>query len=161
AHRLTHVRLDPETWEEGCRVWYMGERYPVKKVAAPRNRLRLEGEGFVFECRDEGRFAQTLERFRLAEAKRIFSHRVAYWSQKMGLVPKAVRCRRYKSLWGLCRGDDTLVFNTALLRYDPELIDYVIVHELAHIRHKNHSKAFWALVARYIPDYRHLRSRLV
>jgi predicted metal-dependent hydrolase len=79
----------------------------------------------------------------------------------MGLKPSSVAFRRYKSRWGCCDKNDRLTFNTALIRYAPELIDYVVVHELAHIRHKDHSKAFWNLVMRYLPDAKALRRRLV
>ena len=79
----------------------------------------------------------------------------------MGLVPKTVKFRRYKSRWGCCSVHNDITFNTALMRYDDELIDYVVVHELAHIAHKNHGTSFWSLVEAYIPDWRERRKRLV
>jgi predicted metal-dependent hydrolase len=79
----------------------------------------------------------------------------------MGLFPREVRFRRYKSRWGCCSSDDVLTFNTALMRYDTALVDYVVVHELAHIRHKHHRPPFWDLVQRYIPECHRLRKMLV
>ena len=64
------------------------------------------------------------------------------------------------SLLGSCSSKNSLNFSLYLLQYPPEAIDYVIVHELAHIVHKNHSPAFHALIARYLPDHKARRAML-
>ena len=161
SHRTAHSRPEPSGWKAGTALWYLGESYPVRRIDAARNRLTFEGDGFLFHCCDEAGFLQAVRRFYHREAARHIGERVAYWSDRMGLVPADVAFRRYKSRWGCCNANNRLTFNTALIRYAPELIDYVIVHELAHIRHKNHSKAFWHLVTRYLPDAKALRRRLV
>lgn len=80
--------------------------------------------------------------------------RVKYYAEKMELFPSAVKISSAVSRFGSCSGKNSLNFSYLLMRYPEEAIDYVIVHELAHIRHKNHGKEFYALIAKYLPDYK-------
>ncbi len=161
AYMDSHAKSDPLRFSEGCRIWYLGKSYPVFSLPASSDRLDFEGDRFLFRCRDPEGFSKALGRFYLRSAKRHIGARVEWWAGRMGLFPASLRFRRYKSRWGCCTSGNTITFNTALMRYEEVLVDYVIVHELAHIRHKHHQKAFWDLVAQYIPDYRDLRKRLV
>ncbi len=160
-HIERHARPAPERYEPGCRIWYLGREYGVEYVEAARSRIDRVQNRFLFSAPCPERFSVALERFYRRSAQRTLAERVALWSQRMGLFPKEIRLRRYKSRWGCCRGDGVIIFNTALVRYDMRLVDYVVIHELAHLRHRNHGKAFWELVERFEPDYRTIRKRLV
>ena len=81
-------------------------------------------------------------------------------SNKTNLYPQKVTYRSMKSRWGSCSPSDNISLNTALAMLPRELIEYVIIHELSHIKHKNHSKNFWSLVERYIPKYKQHRKEL-
>ena len=80
--------------------------------------------------------------------------RVKYFSEIMGLFPSAVKISSAATRFGSCSSKNSINFSYRLMLYPQEAIDYVIVHELAHIKHKNHSKDFYALVGRYMPDYK-------
>jgi len=95
-----------------------------------------------------------------AKAKAYIPARVAYFSAIMGLMPASVKITAAKHRFGSCSGRNSLCFSLYLMQYPPEAIDYVVVHELAHICHKNHSAAFHALVARYLPDHAERRKLL-
>lgn len=95
-----------------------------------------------------------------ALAASVIPARVAYYSKLMGLVPTGVRVTGAEKRFGSCSGKNSLCFSWRLMQYPPEAIDYVVVHELAHIRHHNHSAAFHALVAQYSPDHRERRALL-
>ncbi|MBQ8288724.1 MAG: M48 family metallopeptidase [Clostridia bacterium] len=80
--------------------------------------------------------------------------RIAYWSAKMGLTPASVKITSAKTRFGSCSSRRSICFSCFLMLYPDDAIDYVIVHELAHLKHMNHSAAFYRLVEQYLPDYR-------
>jgi predicted metal-dependent hydrolase len=90
----------------------------------------------------------------IRRALELLPRRVAHYSAVMGLQPMGVTVTGARKRFGSCSGKDRICFSWRLMLYPPEAIDYVVVHELAHIRHKNHSKAFYDLVASVLPDYR-------
>ncbi len=93
-------------------------------------------------------------------AKALLPGMVQNWSQRTGLVPTSLRVTAARQRFGSCSGKNGLCFSLFLMQYPPEAIEYVVVHELCHIRHHNHSAAFWALVERYLPDYRERKQLL-
>lgn len=72
----------------------------------------------------------------------------------MGLVPTGIKVTSARTRFGSCSGKNSICFSWRLMLYPSEAIDYVIVHELAHIRHHDHSPAFYTLIERYMPDWR-------
>lgn len=87
-------------------------------------------------------------------AKEYIPERVEYYSELMSLKPTGVKITTAKKRFGSCSGKNSLCFSCFLMLYPEEAIDYIVVHELAHIRHHNHSRQFYALVNKYMPDYR-------
>lgn len=87
------------------------------------------------------------------EAKQIIVQRVDYWSHVMSVAPTKVRLSSAKTRWGSCSGKNAVSINWRLTLLDRHILDYVVIHELAHITHKNHSKQFWSLVERFCTDY--------
>ena len=87
-------------------------------------------------------------------AECLIPQRVEYWSRIMNLTPSGVRITAAKTRFGSCSPANSLCFSYYLMQFPDAAIDYVIVHELAHIREKNHGKAFYRLIERYLPDYR-------
>ena len=86
--------------------------------------------------------------------------RVALYAEKMGLSPSGVRITAARRRFGSCSPKNSLCFSLFLMRYPAAAIDYVVVHELAHIRHRNHGSDFYCEIARILPDYR-ARERLL
>jgi predicted metal-dependent hydrolase len=97
--------------------------------------------------------------FRLQAARRL-AEDTARWAAVMGVAPADVRVRDQRRRWGSCGTNGTIRFNFRLVMAPPDLIDYVVVHELAHLRVPNHSRVFWDEVARFMPDYAERRARL-
>lgn len=87
-------------------------------------------------------------------AKALLPQRVAHYAAVMGVTPASVRITSAKTRFGSCSGKNGLCFSLYLMQYPQEAIDYVVVHELAHIRHHDHSPAFYAEVAKVLPDYK-------
>lgn len=86
--------------------------------------------------------------------------KVVYYAQKMGLQPAGISITSARTRFGSCSAKNRLCFSWRLMDYPDEAVDYVVVHELAHIVHKNHGPQFWALVEKYMPDYRARRALL-
>ena len=82
------------------------------------------------------------------------TQRTEYFSEIMGLKPNGIKITSAQKRFGSCSGKDSICYSWRLMLYPPEAIDYVIVHELAHIVHKNHGAKFYSLIAKYMPDYK-------
>lgn len=86
--------------------------------------------------------------------------RVEYFSKIMNLTYNDIKFRKMRSRWGSCSSKGIITFNTELIKVEEKLIDYVVVHELAHLKHMNHSKKFHSLVNQYISDSYELNQKL-
>lgn len=88
------------------------------------------------------------------EARVILSNKTYLYAEKMRLKPGRIAIRDQKTRWGSCSTKGNLNFSWRLVMMPESMIDYVVVHELSHIRHRNHGKDFWALVGSVLPDYK-------
>ena len=87
-------------------------------------------------------------------AKELLPDRVAHYAAIMGVTPTSVKITSARTRFGSCSGKNGICFSLYLMQYPEAAIDYVVVHELAHIRHHDHSPAFYAEVAKVLPDYK-------
>lgn len=88
------------------------------------------------------------------QAKSVFAERVAHYAPLVGVKPERITIRAQKTKWGSCSSKHNLNFNCLLLLAPPEVLDSVVVHELCHLKHMNHSQAFYDELLRVFPDYR-------
>jgi len=137
-------------------------------VRLPRRYPQERAEQFVREHRDwilahlqqQAERAEKYEKSReeiealRAKAKTYIPGRVAYFSRLTGLTPTGLRITSARTRFGSCSLKNSLNFSLFLMEYSAGAVDYVVLHELCHIKHKNHSRDFYALVARYMPDYK-------
>lgn len=93
-------------------------------------------------------------------AKDVIPKKVEYYSNLMGLKPTGLKITKAKKRFGSCNQNNSLCFSVYLMQYPDDAIDYVVVHELAHIKHHNHSRDFYNLIEQYLPDYRERESIL-
>jgi len=93
-------------------------------------------------------------------AKSYIQQRVSFFSKEMNVNPKGLRITSAKTRWGSCSGKNTINFSWKLIMAADETIDYVVVHELAHIKQHNHSPKFWKIVESIIPDYKVQKEKL-
>jgi len=101
-----------------------------------------------------------LETWYRRQGRRVFAERVAYWNAQFGFKFGRIAIRDQKSRWGSCSRQGNLNFNWRLLLAPLAVLDYIVIHELAHLKEGNHSPRFWALVAAKCPDYRRHRDWL-
>ena len=93
-------------------------------------------------------------------AKELLLPRVDYWSGVMGLTPAGITITSARTRYGSCSPKNRLSFSCFLVNYPPEAVDLVVVHELCHIREKNHGPGFYALLSQYLPDYKERKKLL-
>lgn len=133
------------------RVLYLGQECEIRQASSPP--VRLAAEVFWASGDTPGtRLKETMEWMR-RRAKPVIREAVWRWARQMEAVPKRVTVRDQTSLWGSCSSRGTLSFNWRLVMAPPEVLEYIVVHELAHLREHNHSRRFWALVEAYCPEY--------
>ena len=118
-------------------------------IAKHREKLRRRAEF------DEAHFSSEEQiQSLITRAKAILPEKTEYWAKIMGVTPTGVRITRAKKRFGSCSPENRIAYSYRLMAYPEEAIDYVVVHELSHIRHKNHSPDFYAFVARFLPDHK-------
>ncbi|MBS5065230.1 MAG: M48 family metallopeptidase [Hungatella hathewayi] len=102
---------------------------------------------------------QQVKEYRRQAAKTL-AERTAYWAERMGVTYGRITIREQVTRWGSCSAKGNLNYNWKLILVPKELLDYVVVHELAHRREMNHSNRFWEIVEKELPDYRQRRKAL-
>jgi predicted metal-dependent hydrolase len=157
--RERSIRETKRGFAPGERFFYLGESYPLS-IESNGNKgppLKLSFGKFIL---DKNRVDEARDLFTLwyrAEAKETLKERVDYYSHRLLLFPKAVRITSARSRWGSCSGDNRLSFSWRIMMASLDVIDYILIHELAHIKEKNHSKRFWNYLESIIPDYKERR----
>jgi len=117
-------------------------------VLAERNRKKLNDKVLLAAAAKK-----QIECYFKQLAEDIIPLKVTVYSQKTSLTPTSIKIRQYSARWGSCNNRGELSFNYLLMMLPAHVIDYVIVHELCHLQHLNHSKEFWQLVGKYFPNY--------
>ncbi|MFZ2287960.1 MAG: SprT family zinc-dependent metalloprotease [Bacteroidales bacterium] len=166
--RLKDVRLpgEPMLISDGSIIPYMGRLLTVRVSGGSRNTAVLtEDELHLILAGDvsQEKITALAEAWYLREAKKHFTLRTAELAalhSSLLPAPGPVNVRKMKRRWGTCHTDGAIWFNRELIKRVPELIDYVIIHELCHLVHHNHSKEYYALLGRIVPGFRELRKRL-
>lgn len=150
------MRLPPEDLDgyeflllgRNCRICLTEERY-----------IRFDEESaIVYLPRENAR--KKLITWLKNNAKRIMTTVTARAAEKMGVSYQSITITSAKRRWGSCSYDNKLHYTFRLIYAPKEVIEYVAIHELAHVKHKNHSPLFWAEVARYVPDWKQKRAWL-
>ena len=150
-------RPQPKTFVPGEGLLFLGASC---RLRFGDGEVRLENGEVVVPSGPPSRCRLLVTNWYRQQALRIFQERVRERAFLMGVAYNSLRLSDAKSRWGSCSGQDSLNFSWRLVMAPLPVIDYVIVHELAHIRHKNHSTRFWALVRRFMPDYQSRRKWL-
>jgi predicted metal-dependent hydrolase len=159
--RLGALR-EPGMYED--RLLFMGSFLPMRRlVARCREGIRFDGSSFEAKLLP-GSGKREVEvlytKWLRKKAAELLLDKSIYYSKVLKVSPKSISIRNQKSRWGSASREGRVSFNCNLLKAPVEVIDYVVVHELCHLRVPNHSEKFWSLVASVLPDYRKCRKWL-
>jgi Predicted metal-dependent hydrolase len=137
ARDVSHIR----EYEDQGKFLHLGRYYRLEELidtaAASEEELR-----------------QRLKRFYFASCKKVVQERITGYQRQLKLVPKSIEIVESATKWGSCSSSKQLTFNYRLAMAPVEVIDYVIVHELCHLKHMNHDRSFWRLIGSIMPDYK-------
>lgn len=147
-------------YKDNGRIYLFGRSYPFVYQKSSQEDISFDGDNIYYRYKILKDPKNWVEKFYKTEISKFISLRISYFSRKLSLYPKDIKYRKMKRRLGSCSGDDVLTFNTLLAKLPYEQIDYVIVHELSHIKHKNHSKDFWNEVSKIFPDYKEIRKSI-
>lgn len=159
--------MQSRDYATGHEFLFLGKKYPlyVEACGVARVKLIFDEDGWVvtvpqgLSAEDRAqKIKAALVKWYRQEALEILGARVFHFVRMMGLEPMTVAVKTQKRIWGCCHYHEKKIYLNWLLVLAPmDVVDYVIVHELAHLTHPNHSKRFWNKVAKYLPDHQ-LRS---
>ncbi len=148
-------RPPPFAWRAGAALMALGE--PLTLTLDPaRSSTARDGNLLCIaanETLDPGVLAAQVTAWLRSTAQGWFEQRAAHYAPKLGVTLPAIYLSNARSRWGSCHPGGRVRLSWRLIQMPPELIDYVVVHELAHLREANHSQRFWRWVAGVLPDY--------
>ena len=136
----------------------LGELLPIE-YTQEKKAFYHEGTFFLREGSEQELGAQAVEIYRTIAREELIK-RVAFYAPKLGVQPAGIRINGAKGRWGSCSGKNRLNFSWRLMLVPEHCVNYVVVHELCHILHHDHSRAFWQEVERFFPDWRECREQL-
>jgi predicted metal-dependent hydrolase len=158
AKLLAHPPPAPHRYAEGETFPYLGRSYPLRLVGPQRPSLTFDGHAFRLSRSARGRAETAFVRWYKARALELLTRRVAALAARHGFHYERIRISSARTRWGSCSSRGTLSFTYRLVMAPPEVVDYVVVHELVHTRIRNHSKVFWRTVGEIMPGYQeHVR----
>jgi hypothetical protein len=152
AEMRARPKAKPKTYENGEEFLYLGKTYQLR-IAPAKIPVQLKDE-LVISTEVWPRHKEAVKKWYKSESARIIGDRCKIYAKIMNCSPKSIRISHAMKRWGSCTSRGKLNFSWRLIMTPVEIIDYVIVHELAHLHHLNHSRSFWETVKNTIPDYK-------
>ncbi|NTW71901.1 MAG: M48 family metallopeptidase [Eubacteriaceae bacterium] len=137
---------------------HLGEEYPLEIILRKGTRTIHTISNHQLVIEHPGHKKEALRNSLIGwykdEGNRIIGERADFYSKHFSCVPKEIKVKEQKKRWGSCTHDNKLLFNWRIIMAPIEIIDSIVVHEMCHMVHKNHSKEFWGLVYHIFPEYK-------
>ncbi|HRN70957.1 MAG TPA: SprT family zinc-dependent metalloprotease [Candidatus Woesebacteria bacterium] len=146
-----YPQLEEKKFIDGELFLFLGTEYPLNIIHTQEIKLTTVLE---FPFKNKRSIKKRIIDWYKQQALQTVMARVEKWARIMNVTYTSIDISNAKRRWGACSYIDELTFNWRLIMAPLEAIDYVVIHELAHITEKNHSKQFWELVQKYCPDYK-------
>ena len=144
---------DEDTAKDKNMLLYLGTLFPLK-TDNDAKKISFNGEEFLAGLQNKEKTNKSLKTWYKNKFKEVAVPRLFYFAEKHNLQVNQVRIKEQKTLWGSCSSRNNINLNFLLIMAPLKVIDYVIIHELAHTIHKNHSVNFWNAVEEIMPNYK-------
>jgi len=142
----------PRTFADGETFLYLGD--PLQLQRDPTgSAVRVEAQSLLVPAGEPHRVKALIAEWYVAQAEEVIAQRVEHYRHQLGVTMPPVLIRNPRKRWGSCNTKGELRFNWRIVMAPLPVLDYVVVHELCHLRHLNHSRQFWACVGSLLPDY--------
>ncbi len=145
---------------EGEKFLFLGQEYPLRLVNGRGKAVVLYDKEFLLPAVLAGKAKRLFEQWYKKQAQDLLPKRAAVFGPRMQVNYRAIKISSAKTRWGSCSASGNITFSWRLITAPLEAVDYVVVHELAHLVHRNHSRQFWALVEKFCPHYKAIRKNL-
>jgi predicted metal-dependent hydrolase len=149
----------PKQYLPGETFLYLGQAYALEIVKGQKKKLILDDRFRMAETEQE-RAELVFQNWYRQQAKQLIVERVQHFAEIHQLHYEKITITSARTRWGSCSPKNTISFSWRLIMTPLDVVDYVVVHELAHTVHHNHSKRFWGLVGKILPDYKERRKWL-
>lgn len=153
------VAVPPKQYLSGEKFLYLGSVYTLEIVRDQNKKLILDDHFRLAEA-EHNNAEFVFQAWYGQKAKQLIGERVKYFADRYQLHYEKIKITSARTRWGSCSSKNTISFSWRLIMTPLEVVDYVVVHELAHTVHHNHSKRFWGLVEKILPDYKERRKWL-
>ncbi|MFO7618207.1 MAG: SprT family zinc-dependent metalloprotease [Thermoplasmata archaeon] len=158
AQRPRHLYLEGEMFP------FQGSNFRLTMVNSPgRGSISIKGDRLILQVREgtkPEKIPAILKKWYIELARAAFLERVSFYSAVLGVAPASISVRSQKSRWGSCSSGGNISLNWKLVTAPPEILDYVVAHELCHLKHRNHKPAFWDDLGKVMPDFQARRKWL-
>lgn len=152
-------------WVSGESIYYLGRQYRLKILEGQSN-IKLSGKYLLVQVKDRSdktKIERMVNAWYLNHAKSKFKERLALLHpilDREGLLVNSLIIRKINKRWGSCTKKGNLVLNVDLIKVPVHCIDYVLIHEICHLKHHNHGSEFWSMLTKYCPDWVKLKNKL-
>lgn len=136
------------------KLLYLGSFFPININQSATKDLMFTGEEFIANSIEPNPLSLSIKKWYKKKFREIAIPRVTYFAEQHNLMVNQIRIKNQKTMWGSCSSKNNINLNYLLLMAPMKVIDYVIIHELVHTIHRNHSLDFWSSVESIMPDYK-------
>ena len=145
--------------ETGNNCYYLGKTYPLLATVdttAKKTTITFDGKSFIGTSPEAGEvnFTDALKAFYIKASRKLIEQRLRFYQPQFKEKYKSFTIENDPTKWGSCSSQRKLTFHWKLIIFPIEALDYVIIHELCHLKHMNHDRSFWRLVGKVCPDYK-------
>jgi len=153
-------KINQYNYSEGEEFLFAGRYYSLKYTDTDNPPIELIGEHFYLSKNSLHNAYKVFENWYKKALYKRLEKILPLWTKKMGVNPQKISIKSVKTIWGSCSTKNNITFSTRLALVSDDLLEYVIVHELCHLKKMNHSNEFWNTLEFFLPDYKILKERL-